>query len=219
MPGVNIEILGRKVHLVQRHWGCGDATGKMLKQAYEVFQVEAGLEGNIFARDFRSHEFLVTHGWFRNLWELCDRYKVTFELVGHHLPLLREGSESIMGKAVRLCFLSRMELIRINRVRKYKHLYDLGDATWADGITICPCVLDASAGSSSWQFPIERPTRADFTLWKKAWRVLSSPAYRLPRPLGGFVSSTHCPDIWFTDEDKLCIYRKRANESVSTCGP
>ena len=69
-----------------------------------------------------------------------------------------------MGKAVRLSVWTVKELIRLNRVRKFKKLYDLGDATRADGITVSPGVLDASAGTSTWQFPLERPTQADFNL-------------------------------------------------------
>ena len=208
MPEVNMKVLGRKIHLIQRHWGCGDATGRMLKQAYEVFQVEAGLEGNIIAKDFRRNCCLVTHGWFKNLWELCDRYGVTFEILGHHLPLLRAGSESIMGKAVRLSVWTTKELIRLNRVRKYKKLFDLGDATRADGITVTPCVLDTSAGESSWHFPLERPSRADFTLWLKAWRVLSSP---------GPLSKKSSPKQTYSGFTSDCCLALRSAPTSFTC--
>ena len=52
LPELNIELLGRKLHLIQRHWGSGDVTGRFLLQALEVFQVETGLGGNIFEKSF-----------------------------------------------------------------------------------------------------------------------------------------------------------------------
>jgi hypothetical protein len=42
-------------------------SGKMLHQAYQVFQVEIGPGGNIFARSFENFGQLVTHRFFCNL--------------------------------------------------------------------------------------------------------------------------------------------------------
>lgn len=56
---------------------------------------------------------------------------------------------------------------------------------------------------------MEKPTRSDlFNLWTKAWRVLSSPSYKLVHQLGGVIASPHRPDLWFTNEDQTAIYRK-----------
>ena len=65
MPEVNIELLGRKIHLVQHHWGCRDVAGKFLTHAYEALQVKTGIGGNIFDKDFKVYECLATHGWFK----------------------------------------------------------------------------------------------------------------------------------------------------------
>jgi hypothetical protein len=72
MPNVNVNLLGRKIQLIERHWGCGDVTGKFLRHAYEIFQVEVGLDGCVFGRAFQQYGILATNGWFKNLWELCD---------------------------------------------------------------------------------------------------------------------------------------------------
>jgi hypothetical protein len=44
----NIDELSKKIHLLQSHWDTGSTSGWMLHQAYQVFQVEVGLGGNIF---------------------------------------------------------------------------------------------------------------------------------------------------------------------------
>ncbi len=52
LPNPNIYGLSKKIHLLQVHWDTGSTSGRMLHQAYQVFQVEVGLGGNIFARSF-----------------------------------------------------------------------------------------------------------------------------------------------------------------------
>ncbi len=44
----NIDVLSKKIHLLQLHWDTGSMLGWMLHQAYQVFQVEIKLGGNIF---------------------------------------------------------------------------------------------------------------------------------------------------------------------------
>ncbi len=53
-------------------------SGRMLDHAYQMFQVEVGLGGNVFSQSFISFGRLITHGFFRNLWELLHRYGVVF---------------------------------------------------------------------------------------------------------------------------------------------
>jgi hypothetical protein len=49
LPNPNIDVLSKKIHLLQSHWDTGSMSGRMLHQAYQVFQVEVGLGGNIFS--------------------------------------------------------------------------------------------------------------------------------------------------------------------------
>jgi hypothetical protein len=76
LPNPNMYVLSKKIHLLQSHWDTGSTSGRMLHQAYQVFQVEVGLGGNIYSRSFISFGRLATNGFFRNLWELLHRYGV-----------------------------------------------------------------------------------------------------------------------------------------------
>ena len=80
LPNPNIDVLSCKINCLQQHWGAGSVTGKMLRWAYEVFQVEVGvgLQGNIFQLSYDDYGSLVPMGWSAHLWQLCDRYKVNF---------------------------------------------------------------------------------------------------------------------------------------------
>lgn len=93
--------------------------------------------------------YIATHGWFKTFWGLRHQYGFKFEILGHNLRLLREGSELIMGKAVWLAMRTKQELIRLNRVRKHNKLFNLVGTMRADGITISPCVLDVPGGTST----------------------------------------------------------------------
>ena len=94
LPNPNIDGLIKKIHLLQVHWDTGSTTGRMLHQAYQVFQVEVGLGGNIFARSFEVFGQLATHGFFRNCFH---RYSVTFHLhANFDIPLLRSHDHTLM---------------------------------------------------------------------------------------------------------------------------
>jgi hypothetical protein len=49
LPNPNIDALSKKIHLLQSYWDTGSTLRRMLHQAYQVFQVEVGLSGNIFS--------------------------------------------------------------------------------------------------------------------------------------------------------------------------
>jgi hypothetical protein len=68
LPNPNIDALSKKIHMLQSHWDTGSTFGRMLHQAYQVFQVEVGLGGNIFSGSFVFFGRLATHGFFQNLW-------------------------------------------------------------------------------------------------------------------------------------------------------
>ena len=80
LPNINIDILcSNKMYCIKNHWDEESVTPNLLKQAYEVFQVEAGLSRSIFNWSFMELELLATHGWFKHLLQLCREYtKLTF---------------------------------------------------------------------------------------------------------------------------------------------
>ena len=54
LPNPNVDLLCSKIQCLRRHWATPSVTGQMLRRAYEAFQVEVGLAGNIFEL---SHEY------------------------------------------------------------------------------------------------------------------------------------------------------------------
>jgi hypothetical protein len=80
LPNPNIDALSKKIHLLQLQWDTRSTLGRILYQAYQVFQFKVRLGGNIFSRSFISFHRLATHGFFCNLWRLLHRYGVVFHL-------------------------------------------------------------------------------------------------------------------------------------------
>ena len=97
MFDLNIERLGRKVFFLRRHWNTPEVMGQMLKHAYEVFQVDVGLDGNVFTRNFERLSQLSAQNWFYDLWRLCAHFCVSLTVhEENRIPLVREGDRALM---------------------------------------------------------------------------------------------------------------------------
>lgn len=67
-------------------------------------------------------------------------------------------------------------------------------------------VLSDEVAESTRLYPVERPARRDFKLWREALRVIISVNYKLRFPLGPCVGQLHRPDQWFTNDDRDEFY-------------
>ena len=169
LPNPNIDVLSWKLHLVQSEWGIDGVMGKLFNQAYQVFQVEVGLNGNIFDYSFKNYGDLATHGFFHNLWQLIRLYGVKFRIhATFDIPLLWEDDKTIMDLVTDTDIFSRGELVRLNRYRHYKKVHSLEDLTQCNGITVGPVMYSRDEGVSYRKFPTQRPTTADNGIWLRA---------------------------------------------------
>jgi hypothetical protein len=183
--------------------------GNMLMQAYQVFQTEVGLGGNIFRKPFRSLGHLATHGFFQNLWELLDLFGVSLRIHNiFNIPLLRVNDKMIMDAVVETDIFTARELDQVNRVRHYKKVTTVADLACCDGSTIKSDLYNSSAGRSHCKVPIQQPTPGDFVVWKKAIGSITRPGNRLAKSLGNYISTPHTPDEWFINNIRTKIYHK-----------
>jgi hypothetical protein len=92
-------MLSQKLHLLQTQFNQPTATGRMLQQSLVIFQMEVGLSTNILEEDFSRLGNLATDGWWKHLWQLCHKFRVTFALSRKwQIPLLWSDDVSFMGK-------------------------------------------------------------------------------------------------------------------------
>jgi hypothetical protein len=132
MPNPGIVMLSQKLHLLQSKWDQPTTTGNMLRQSLEVFQMEMGLSMNILEEDFDRLGHLASHGWWKHLWQLCHKYKVSVSISRRFLiPLLRENDIPLMDIWCSSDLYSSAHKLILNRVRKFKGFHSLGDITLA----------------------------------------------------------------------------------------
>lgn len=77
---------------------------------------------------------------------------------------------------------------------------------------MAPFALSSEPSRSKQIFLVERPTRADFALFRDAIRRFFS-NNTLRYTLGGFVAAPHLPDDWFVSEDGLELYKALSDTS------
>ena len=100
MPNMAVNCLAGKIYFTFSTCGFHETEGEMMRQAYEAFIVEVGLQGNILQRNFTLLGGLATKcTWFHNLWEFIFWSKVMIELdQTFHLQPARRGDALLMEK-------------------------------------------------------------------------------------------------------------------------
>ena len=71
-------------------------------------------------------------------------------------------------------------------------------------------MLTVAEGRSSMDFPCQKPTWVQYTLWQGAVGSITISGTRLRIPLGAYTVAPHRPDEWFTNVDGSQIYHTPA---------
>jgi hypothetical protein len=120
--------------------------------------------------------------------------------------MLRVDDRPLMEAVVDTGIFSSAEIMAINRFLHHKRVHSIADMVCCDGLTIKPLMFTMTKGWSSLEFPCQRPTRAQLTLWKCTMGSIMISGIRLWTPLGAFISDPHRQEEWFTNADGSYIY-------------
>jgi hypothetical protein len=224
MFDLNVDNLGLRIHFLRQHWGIPSPIGNILRQGYEAFLMDVGLNGNIFTRDFERLGQLAADGWFKTTWQLCHMFNVDLRINEcHDIPLIRQNDKALME-----CFLdcgryNIKQLVSLNIYRKFKQVHSLADITSCDGQSIDPKMILHIPGGSSRTFSHENPQRVRNRLWKEAVMAISSPQLHLQSRLGRYThprhvfshhtffghrtKPQHVNAQWFASDDQSEIFR------------
>ena len=98
MPDFVVMSFACQVYFLQCFWGFSDVVGTLLHFAFEGFQMEVGLGGDIFTRNFDKLGFLASEGtWFRHFWQYASHLGITVKVgEDYHLQPLRNGDITVM---------------------------------------------------------------------------------------------------------------------------
>jgi hypothetical protein len=149
LPNPNIDVLSQKMHLVQNEWGTDGVMGNFLSQAYQLFQVEVGLHGNIFDYSFEDYGDLAMYGFFGNMWQLLWLFGAWFRICNTFDILhLWQDDRAVMEAIADTGIFSQGELVQINRFHHHKMFHSIEDLTQCGGITVHPTMFLQEEGES-----------------------------------------------------------------------
>jgi hypothetical protein len=215
LPNMGIEKLASMLQYFIRHWGSGSSMSFQLRRSVELLQMECGLEGNPFLRDFRLFGCLATNTWTKMFWHYLDYYQVRLEVDDLMVQPVRERDRVFMEEAVKS--FPQSEWPRINRLRHYKKIYFMSQLLTSDGVTVRPDNLGRGEGTSSLMlFPRQEPTPSDIRFWDKVVRHMTSPKLRWSPPLGRHLRHPYDTVWWWTQGDEAAIYRADSSTRMST---
>ena len=194
-PDPCVECCVEQTSKLLAHFGCPSNVGKTMEISYNKLVIELGLSTQPLQRDFKKFGKWVTWGWLAALWEKCSIYGVTVKFNVETVRLQRERDRWLMEEFVRLGY-GEKELRILNRVRVFMQVIFLSDVLGVSGRTLDTRYLSRRPRGVKWStlsFPQEKPTSADFQLWKSALQQLV-PAGGLRVHLGRFLHEGY--KIW-----------------------
>jgi hypothetical protein len=135
---------------------------------------------------------LVTNNtWFKNVWELVSYYNVSLNFdEDYQLKPIRQGNKSLMSEFLRYKDFGIDDFVSLNIMRMHILVIHVSDIVLSNGKTIKPeMFLDLPGHSCVHQFPHQRLTPADLSIWKMALRKISSEIHILTVPLQKYIRS------------------------------
>jgi len=211
-PHLGVEAAVAQINKLLMHYGCQSAVGILYNLSYELMILEVGLSFQPLQLPYKSYSTLLTHCWFKTLWEKCDAYKIKVET--HNVPLkfFRERDDWLMQAFIEAGY-SGNDLIQLGKVRVYQQAIFISDVFGADGRLIDERYLEARPQEELWstlRFPKENPSKRAFRLWARALKEVK--AFRAGR-LGKVINDGHKIWHWRLDPESNRLLHQ-AGETV-----
>jgi len=174
-------------------------TGSLLLAGFEQAQLEVGLGIPFLKLDFEHYSPLLTPCWLCSLWEFLSYAGISLRssALVPGLPLQRVGDQFLMELALSDPQWSRKELLAINRCCLVLHCLTVADIALGDGHYLRSFSLSLSAFPSTYVWPWEIPSWANWRLWDKFLLQSVCLGHRLLRQtLGPWLRTPHLSTSW-----------------------
>jgi len=153
--------------LFLEHANTSSQESVLIHSSLELLHLELGIVSNLFDLSYDKWSFLATNCWIKSLWRFVDFSRIQLTpFVPILPPQQRIGDGSIMEMALQ-AHLPKATVLAINRCRIAHHALYWSDVTNGWGDRISPAMLSPPPNSprSTWAWPPEHPTRADWAIW------------------------------------------------------
>ena len=189
--------------------------GRNMRASAEQLQLEVGYGTPALHLDFEKFAGFTTDCWLKSLWRGLSHFRIQVSWRKFPaLPLQRVGDCYLNALFTNLGY-SPDQLQALNRCRLYLRVYSLADIATGDGSRIRKVFTQVQqprdVQASKYEWPVERPSRADKDLWKAALTAISSPSLHLPSCLGQWTTTPHRKHLWFHDASTGSLYRMADN--------
>jgi len=174
-------------------------TGSLLLACLEQAQLEVGLGTPFLELDFEQFSLLLTPCWLRSVWEFLSYAGISLRSSERtpSLQLQWVGDQYLMDIAFSDPHWSRSDLLTINRCCLALHCITLADVATGDGCYLRSFSFPPSALPSSYIWPKESPSWADWHLWEKFLsQSVCSSHHLLRTPLGPWLRLPHLSTSW-----------------------
>ena len=172
-----------------------------------------GLGSPFLDEDFEAYGFLLTDCLWKSIWEFVSGYRIRLVYHDQVLPKLQRNNDRFIMEALFSCAeLTQADLISCNRCRLALESVTLADIVTGDGQCFRPDCLGADLSlspRSSWEFPVEQPSRGDKDSWVKGLKLLSSANLTLddPHRLKEWITEPHKKWEWYFHSSSNTLYR------------
>ena len=199
-----------RLNMLQQHYETPTAVGRKLTCSLHWLQLQLGTNDNPLLLNYEIWSPLTCRSWWVELWHSLHVSAVNLSLKYHSTPFQCQGDKTIMQFLFE-AGIAKADLPRLNRCRNYLNILFLSDITTADGCFISREMVSRHPLPlrSSFTFPREQPTKADWVVWSRAWTEATSTTLRLRLPLGKWTAPPHTKWVWHKHERSGFILEKR----------
>jgi hypothetical protein len=96
LPHLGVEALIAMVNKLLMHYGCQTASGLFMRTSLSLLFVELGLLFQPLQESYKRFGFMVTHSWFKMLWEKLFKFGMKVVVADQASAFPQEGDQFIM---------------------------------------------------------------------------------------------------------------------------
>ena len=94
LPHLGVEALIAMAIKLLMHYGCQTATGWFMRTSLSLVFVELGLSFQPLQESYKRFGFMVTHSWFKMLWEKLSKFGMKVVVADQAIAFPQEATRS-----------------------------------------------------------------------------------------------------------------------------
>ena len=184
--------------MLAQHYHTSTNLSRKLNASLRYLQLQLGTPNNPFMMDFVVWGHLAPLSWVKMLWQTLHHFDIHLHMSYPSIPPPRERDQVLM-ETILSQGLSWETMQSLNQCRLSLESIFLLDLTTADGRYLEDFIFNPGGRvwSSSFKFPCEVPTRADWNCWFNFWHDFTITGDNLKVTLGNWINPMHRIWKWY----------------------